>query len=331
MLSYKEELVNARLTLKNRLVLPPMATETSDQGGAVSEKLLQYYDEKSRGGCLGLVITEHCFISPEGKASPGQVSIAEDRAMDGLKKLAAVIQGNGTRAVVQINHAGGAAKEAVTGLKTLAPSAKLKDGEFYAHREMDAADIQRITAHFAEAAGQARSAGFDGVEIHSAHGYLLNQFLSPLTNLRDDAYGGDLNGRIRIHLEIIRAVRETAGDDYPIFLRLGALDTIEGGTTIEDAVAACRVFEAAGVDFLDITGGMTGYVRRSRAGEQGYFSDVSEAVRKEVSIPVILTGGITEASAAARLLDEGKADLIGVGRAMLKDSAWARKAMEWEG
>jgi len=180
---------------------------------------------------------------------------------------------------------------------------------------------------FKSAAIRVQKTGFDGVEIHSAHGYLLNQFFSPLTNRRKDEYGGDVYNRIRIHLEIIEEVREGVGEDFPILLRLGASDYIEGGVTIEDSLIAAREFEKVGVDIIDVSGGLSGYQVEGLTG-QGYFSPLSEEIKKIVSIPVILTGGITDAKAAEELLLQSKADLIGVGRAILKNSKWAKNAIE---
>ena len=194
-------------------------------------------------------------------------------------------------------------------------------------KELTKKEIKDIIKNFNDAARRVKEAGFDGVEIHSAHGYLLNQFFSPLTNKRTDEYGGDLLGRIKIHLEIIKAVRDAVGDDFPILLRLGASDYMEGGITIEDSKIAALEFEKAGVDILDISGGFCGYSVPSLTG-QGYFSPLTEAIKEVVSIPVILTGGITEVNAAEKLLSTGKADLIGVGRAIYKDSSWAEKAIK---
>lgn len=165
------------------------------------------------------------------------------------------------------------------------------------------------------------------MEIHSAHGYLLNQFFSPITNRRTDEYGGILQNRIRLHLEVIAAVREAVGEEHAVLLRLGAIDDLEGGTRVEDSVFAATEFEKAGVDMLDITGGLSGYMRPGHA-EPGYFAEFSEPIKKAVSIPVILTGGVTEPEQAEELLAAGKADLIGVGRAILKDSDWAQRAVQ---
>jgi 2,4-dienoyl-CoA reductase-like NADH-dependent reductase (Old Yellow Enzyme family) len=315
------------LTLANRLVMPPMATSKADSDGKVNSGVLDYYTEKSEGGYLSLVIIEHSFIQQTGKASENQLSVADDSVIEELRKLANVIHRNGAKAIMQINHAGSAADEKVIGEVPVGPSVLANPRKGTIPRELTHQDINAIVKAFQNAARRVKEAGFDGVEIHSAHGYLLNQFFSPLTNKRVDEYGGDVHNRIRLHLQVIAAVREVVGDDYPILLRLGASDYIEGGTTIEDSKTAAQEFEKAGINILDISGGFSGYIVPGN-NSQGYFAPLTEAIKQVVSIPVILTGGIIDAQVAEQLLAEGKADLIGVGRAVFKDSNWAKKAVE---
>lgn len=320
-------LKHCKLKFKNRLVMPPMATSKSKQDGRVSKDILDYYDEKSQGGYISLIIIEHSFITMQGKASERQLSVADDSIVKDLKVLANIIHKNCSKAVMQINHAGSAASKYVTGHEAVGPSAIANPRKGNVPKELSKSEIKIIIGEFVDAAIRTKEAGFDGVEIHSAHGYLLNQFFSPLTNIRADEYGGDLQGRIKIHLEIIKAIRDAVGNDFPILLRLGASDYMEGGSTIEDSKIAALEFESAGVDVLDISGGFCGYIVPGNTS-QGYFSPLTEDIRKVVSIPVILTGGITEVNAAEKLLAEGKADLIGVARAIYKDSKWAKKAIE---
>ncbi len=315
------------LNLANRLVMPPMATAKAEADGTVSQALLDYYEEKSRGGYISLIIIEHSYIAPEGKASNNQLSVSDDAMVPGLTTLAEIIHRNGSKAAMQINHAGSAALKEVTGMIPLAPSAIANPRRGDMPREMTQKEIEIVVNAFKEAGRRVKEAGFDAVEIHSAHGYLLNQFLSPLTNKRTDEYGGDISNRIRIHQQVIEAMRTAVGQDFPIQVRLGASDYTEGGTTIEDGKRAARALEKAGVDVIHISGGFVGYTPPSLSG-QGYFAPLSEAVKSAVSIPVILTGGITEVEAAEKLLQEKKADLIGVGRAILQDSAWAKHAVE---
>ncbi|HZK48589.1 MAG TPA: NADH:flavin oxidoreductase [Thermoleophilia bacterium] len=320
-----EPLTIRTLTLQNRLVLPPMASSKARPDGGMSDELLAYYDEKSRGGALGLAITEHCFISEQGRNRVGQPSVADDAMIDGLAALAEVFHGNGVPAVVQVSHAGAASAEPEKHL--VGPSdVATPIGSGRAPRALTGEEVADIPCQFAAAARRVKEAGFDGVELHSAHAYLLNQFLSPLTNRRTDRYGGSLENRIRLHIEAIRAVRDEVGPDFLVLLRLGARDYLEGGTVIDDSIEAALRFEEAGVDVLDITGGLTGYTRPG-IDEPGYFSELSAPIKSAVSVPVILTGGVTEADQAESLLSRGAADLIGVGRAMLRDSAWAVNAV----
>lgn len=317
-------------TVSNRLVLPPMATEKSVGEGEVSQALCDYYDEKTRGGYFGMVITEHSYIDKKGQASVGQVSVSRDADIEGLQRLVDVVHANGSKVIAQINHAGGKSICALDGSVTApAPTGMpyiTTRGEAVEAHTMTQAEIDQVIADFAASARRVKEAGYDGVEIHSAHGYLLNQFYSPISNKRIDSYTGEtMEGRTRLHCQVISAVREAVGPDFLVALRLGACDYQEGGSTLEDAVAACRIFEAAGVDLLDISGGLCGY-RGDGSKVPGYFGKESQAIREAVSVPVILTGGVRTGSAAEALLEEGKADFIGVGRSVLKDSLWAKKA-----
>ncbi len=310
------------ITLKNRLVMPPMATYKADATGKVNSHICDHYREKSNGGHIGLVIAEHCYVSNIGKARSEQISVSDDRDILGLSKLAQVIHSNHTPVFVQINHAGGAVMSGRTDAVSASEVQLPRKNAEVIPRAMTYDEIQETIEDFACGARRVQLAGFDGVEIHGAHGYLLNQFFSPLTNHRTDVYGGSsVVNRIRLCLEIISAVREAVGPDYPIALRLGACDYQEGGITLEDSLAVAPMLEQAGVDLLDISGGFCGY-RFPGATGQGYFSAITEAIRQRISIPVILTGGIIDPYLAEKLLAEGKTDLVGVGRAILRDSNW---------
>lgn len=316
------------LTLHDRLVMPPMATAKSDENGLVTDALCAYYDEKTASGQIGLVIVEHSFIAPEGRASAGQLSLASDDTVEGLRRLTETIRKNGSKVFAQLNHAGGFTTPEVTGGPLLSASSIIVPGRATTPaRAMDADDLAHVVDCFAAAAKRAQAAGFDGVELHSAHGYLLNQFYSPLTNRREDAYTGrTLEGRIRLHLEVIAAVRAAVGADFPIALRLGACDYAEGGSTIADGAAAAAAFERAGVDLIDVSGGFCRYTHPTSTAP-GYFADASAAIRAAVSVPVILTGGIHTAREAEALLAAQRADLIGVGRALLTDSDWPAREL----
>ena len=301
-----------KLEIPHRLVMPPMATRKS-QDGLVSEELIEYYARRSENPHLGLIITEHSYVDYSGRASRGQVAVDDDRCIEGLTGLAeGVHQASDARVFVQISHAGRVAETD----DSLLMSA---DGGLFRNKEvmeMTVQDIRRIADCFASAAARVKEAGFDGVEIHGAHGYLLNQFYSPLCNHRSDEYGSQsVENRIRIYLDVIGSIREKVGKDFPISLRFGACDYAEGGSTIEDAVKAAVLFENAGVDVLSISGGLNGFMRKDPPIP--YFADASEAIRKHVNIPVLLTGGMTTLEQAETALKNGQADLIGIGRALL--------------
>ncbi|UTC66335.1 MULTISPECIES: NADH:flavin oxidoreductase [unclassified Treponema] len=319
------------IELNTKLVMPPMASEKADEGGLVSQALCDYYDEKTKGSYVGLVITEHSYVSPEGKASVGQLSIADDSTIEGFKKLGDVLHKNGAKVIAQISHAGAAARHEITGYDALSSSCvkiPRKNSNYELPKEMTQNDIDKAVNDFVQAARRAKEAGFDGVEIHSAHGYLLNQFFSPIMNKRTDKYNGNsIEGRTRLHIEIIESIRKITGPDFLIAVRLGACDYVSGGSSLEDSVQACLLFKKAGVDLLDISGGFCGYTN-PELEEEGWFRRITQAVKEKVDVPVILTGGIVTPEAAEKILQEGKTDLIGVGRALLKDSDWPKKAMK---
>ena len=181
-----------KIEMKNRLVMPPMATAKSDDEGKVTEQICEYYEEKSHGGYIGLIITEHSYVSLEGKASRGQLSIADDSVIDGLRELTSIIHDNGSKVFAQISHAGSAASTKITGMEVISASAVVNEGMVGRSRElpkeMTREQIKKTIKDFADASRRVKEAGYDGVEIHSAHGYLLNQFYSPLTNKRNDEY-----------------------------------------------------------------------------------------------------------------------------------------------
>lgn len=315
-----------RMSLGNRLVMPPMATGKASAEQNIAEEIYEYYCEHARHSKVSLIIVEHCYIHQQGKAHPGQMSIASDETIPGFQKLTDVIHVEGVKVIAQINHAGSATVSEITGQSPVAPSAVShpKHPEVIPE-EMTKDQIQDVVTWFANAALRAKKAGFDGVEIHSAHSYLLNQFYSPITNHRTDEYGAQsVENRTRFHCQVIKAVKNAVGDDFCVAIRLGGCDYTNGGSTIDDCVKACMLFEENGVDLIDLTGGMKGYVRPNHT-EPGYFKDMSIPVKKAVHVPVILTGGVTSPDEADALLAEESADLIGVGRAMFKNVHWADK------
>ena len=301
----------------NRLVMPPMQTNKTDRGH-VTEELVRYYRDRAVLSHPGIIITEHSCIAESGRAAEGQLSIASDALIEEHRRLTDAIHEGGSKAFVQLNHAGSnGIGDSVSASAVGIPAKPLAKRP----RALTVEELPEIVEQFAAAAVRAVKAGYDGVELHCAHGYLLNQFYSPMTNKRRDEYGGCLENRLRLTLETVARVRQAIGDDIPIAVRLGGADYLPGGSTEEDATAAARLLEAAGTDLLDLSGGMCFFMRLGHA-EPGYFSSMSEKVKAAVSVPVLLTGGVKKGSEAEALLHSKKADLIGVGRALLKDAAW---------
>lgn len=318
------------ISVKNRLVLPPVCIDQSENG-EVNETIVNHYDMMTRGGNIGLVITEHCYVMQSGKASAGQISISKDSDIEGLRKIADVIHRNGSKVFCQINHCGSSGDPKITGTKLMGPSSALNlspGAKTRLHPEaMSLDDMDAVKAAFMTAAVRVKMAGFDGVEIHAAHGYLLNEFYSPLTNKRNDLYTGkNIMGRLRYINEIIQSIRMAVGPEFPISIRFGASDYKQGGSMEIEAIKACEAFIRSGVNLLDISGGMCGFVNPMNR-QPGYFSDLTETIKANVGVPVVLTGGIRTPDFANQMLAEYKADLIGVARAMIKNPRWAEAAM----
>lgn len=255
-----EPLHAGRIQLEGRLAVPPMATQ-STEWGVPGQETIAHYEAFAATPRLSLIETEHAFIDPQGRADPYQMSFADDSVIEAQRRLAKTVPRRhpGVRLFAQISHAGLNASSAVTGQELVsASSLRLQSG---VSRALALDEIARIEDEFAKAAVRVKESGYDGVEIHAAHGYLLNQFLSPLTNFRTDAYGPQsIENRTRIIVETVEKVRAAVGD-FPISVRLGGCDYTDGGSTLADAAAAASLIEKAGADMLSISGGFNIYMR----------------------------------------------------------------------
>ena len=315
------------LSLRNRIAMPPMWSGKATPEGLVTDAIVEYHRIRAAAG-TGLVTVEHSFVHPRGRHSSTQIGIHADACVDGLARLAGAIKAEGAAACIQISHGGSRSYSRITGTRPLAPSACRNPRE--AQGEIpEAASLEQIAETInamAAAAVRARDAGFEAVEIHAAHGFLLSQFLSPLTNLRDDEYGGDEDRRGRVLLDVVAETRRRLGQTFPIFVRLGASDERDGGFTID---AACRVavrLEAAGVALIDVSGGLVGSDDPGRG--PGYFVGYASAIKQVVGVPVAVAGGISDPRQADAIIRDGQADIACVGRAMLDDPDWARHAID---
>lgn len=313
------------MELKNRIVMPPMATGFASEDGSVTERLTAYYGERAKSG-PGLIIVEiTCIDSPVGRGLDRQINIDDDKFIPGLARLAQAIKQPGVKAAIQLHHAGRQTSSRVTGFKPVAPSPiPGRDGEI--PQELTVDEIKRLVECFAQGARRAREAGFDGVEIHGAHGYLVSQFLSPLSNKREDEYGGTVENRARFLVEIIKAIRSKVGRDFPVWCRLSAVEmNIEGGITLDETKVVARMAQEASADAIHVSAHSAGITRRPpMAQPPGALIEYAEGVKKAVSVPVIAVGRITP-ELGEEVLRQGKADFIAIGRQFLADAHVAEK------
>ncbi|MDH5733086.1 MAG: NADH:flavin oxidoreductase [Candidatus Bathyarchaeota archaeon] len=313
------------LQLKNRIVMPPMATGLATTRGEVTEDLIKHYEKRARG--LGLQIVEHSYVLKGGKLSPHQLGIHEDKLAAGLAKLAERIHSLGTPITIQINHAGRVTASDVCGQQPVGPSPIPHSSKHEVPREISRNEIEEMIEAFSSAARRAVEAGFDAVEVHGAHGFLLNQFLSPLSNKRKDEYGGSLENRMRFHSQIIARIKENIGKSFPLLYRLGADDMHPEGLTLQESKVFAQNLEKWGVHAIDVSGGIMGS-RPAHLTGPGYYVPLAEAIKSVVNVPVIGVGGIKTPEFADEVIGKNRADLVAVGRAMLADPKWALKAME---
>jgi 2,4-dienoyl-CoA reductase-like NADH-dependent reductase (Old Yellow Enzyme family) len=314
------------LTIRNRIVMPPMVLWIAPPDATVTPPAVAHY-ERSKG--IGLVIVEATAVAPEGRLSADQIGIFEDRHVEGLRRIASAIHGNGSLAAIQIHHAGRntRTKGSFFGLGLVAPSAVNPDGEL--PKALTEEGIQRIIGCFASGARRAMEAGFDAVEIHAAHGFLASQFLSPLANHRADRWGGSLENRARFLMEVLAAVKAETKGRIAVWCRLGVVDGGTGGLTLDEGREVARWLKADGMPLLHVSSGIGDLPRVAPQGSP--FSDrfhLGAIVKKAVDIPVISVGEIRRPEEAERALREGLTDLVAVGRGILADPQWARKSLE---
>ncbi|MBP1724461.1 MAG: NADH:flavin oxidoreductase/NADH oxidase [Deltaproteobacteria bacterium] len=317
------------MTLKNRVVMPPMCTDYATIGGAVTDRLIEYYTTRARGG-VGLIDVEFAYVHPAGKVFEHMLGIYDDKLIPGLRRLTDSVHQGGAKIIIQIAHGGRRGHSDITGLTPVAPSPIPRlNGE--TPKELSLPEIEDLIQAFILAAARARKAGFDGVMIHMAHAYLLQQFLSPFSNARTDRYGGDLEGRARFPLEIVKGVRRELGDDYPVTCRLCGDEFLKGGFDLAQSIQVAKMLEANGVNAIEVSAGAheTGQVITAPPYyPMGFLSPLSEGIKKAVGIPVGIVGRIHTPDTAEQLLEQGKADLIAVGRGLIADPEWPKKAQE---
>lgn len=308
------------LGLKNRFVRSATWDGTADNLGVVTDSSVALYEELGRGG-IGLIVTGHAFVSPLGQATPGQYGIHTDDMIPSLHRLVKASQRGDTKIAVQITHSGINSFYLRRQGKLLRAVSKVDDMNRL-HQEMTDAEIEAIIADFASAARRAVEAGFDSIQLHGAHGYLMSQFLSPRLNKRTDRWGGSNENRRRFHLEVIKRIRQTIGPDFPLMIKFGVQDDVEGGLPLSEGVETARQMVEQGIDAIEVSAGDG---RRAVPAmtegetEQAFFRERAAAVKKVVTVPVMLAGGIRSLQLAGDIVNSGDADLISMCRPFIRE------------
>ena len=317
------------LELKNRIVMPPMCTAFATIRGEATDRLIAYYAQRAKGG-VGLINIEFTSVSPSGKVFEHMTGLYDDNMIPGFKKLTDAVHENGAKVGVQIAHAGRRTHSSVIGEIPVAPSPIPRlNGEV--PRELSISEIQALVEDFVKAGLRAKKAGFDVIMIHLAHGYLLHEFLSPLSNRRQDQYGGDIDGRARLPIEILRALRESLGSDYPITCRLCGDEYLPNGFDLEQSTYVAKKLEENGVDAIDISAGTheTDYIMSAPAQmSPGFLTHLATGMKSAVKIPVGIVGRINDPAVAEKILSENTADFVSMGRALIADPELPIKALE---
>lgn len=314
-----------RIALRNRIVRSATWEGACDANGAPTDKLLACHEALAEGG-VGLIIAGYAYVSPEGKQNVGKMGMHDDSLIPSLRNLTGRVHDKGGKIVAQLVHAGGQANRKVSGLSAVAPSAAPLPFYPEVPVELDRAAIGRIVADFARAAARARESGFDGVQLHGAHAYLLGQFLSPLTNARADEYGGSLENRARILVQTVGAVKRTVGNDFPVWIKLNGDDFVSGGTTADEAQTVARFLEAAEIDAIEVSGGTPASGARTPARtsidsieKEGYHRHLARGIKRQLRIPVGVVGGFRTLSVIEDVLRSGDADFVSLARPLIRE------------
>lgn len=315
------------MTIKNRIVMTPMGTNYGEQNGEMSFLHMDYYEQRAKGG-VGLIIVENASVdSPQGSNGTTQLRIDHDNYIPRLFKLCETVHSHGACIAVQINHAGASALSSRINMQPVSASnlPSKKGGEI--PRPLQKEEITAIVKKYGEAAKRAQVAGFDAVEIHAGHSYLISQFLSPTTNNRTDEFGGSKENRARFAKMVMDEVRSQVGPMFPIMIRISADELVEGGNTLEDTLELLEYF-AEEADIIDVSAGLTGSIQYQIDAnylKDGWRSFMAKAVKEKFNKPVITTGNIRNPKIAEKILEDGDADLIGMGRGLIAEPEWVNK------
>jgi 2,4-dienoyl-CoA reductase-like NADH-dependent reductase (Old Yellow Enzyme family) len=324
------------LRLPNRLIRSATWEGLCAEDGSPTARLAELYRELVRGG-VGLIISGYTFVRADGKQLPGKMGIDSDGLLPALRELTGAVHEEGGRIFCQLVHAGAQAGAKIIGAQPLAPSAVRAPHYPDVPRELSVAGIGELVSAFAEAARRAREAGFDGVQLHGAHGYLINQFLSPLMNRREDLYGGSLVGRMRFLEEVCAAVRREVGPGYPVAIKLTAADYLPGGFEFAEAMQVAQRLEELGIDAIEVSSGTAASgkevpVRQGieRPEQEAYNAVYARRLKEAVGVPIMVVGGLRSGGVLRRLLQEGEADLLALARPLIREPDLANRLRQDE-
>lgn len=316
--------------LKNRIVMPGLASFLIEDDGSITDKTIEHYRLRAAGG-PAMVIVEACSVSEEGIVSPHQARIYHDRFIAGLSRIARAMKAEGSVPAVQIHHGGRQTSARVIKRKPLAPS-PIPCPTIRGDVEPLAVDaIHELVQKFGDAAGRAVEAGFELIEIHGAHGYLINQFLSRFSNIREDEYGGDIPGRTRFAAEIVREVRNRVGEDFPLSFKISAQEFVKDGLTVDESIQILKIIVDEGIDVVQVSAGNDAtpeWICQPMFMEKACLADSAERIKGALDIPVMAVGRINDPFIADQIIEKGKADLVCIGRGLLADPEMPLKAKE---
>jgi 2,4-dienoyl-CoA reductase-like NADH-dependent reductase (Old Yellow Enzyme family) len=312
------------MKLSNRFVRSATWEGMAGNDGSVTPALVNLMRQLAKGR-VGLIISSHAYIKPEGQAGPKQIGVYQDALIDGLCQMTQAVHEQGGKIILQMAHSGGLANPKITGQLPLAPS-DLEGITKLPCKTMTKDDIQELTEAFGLAAQRAKKAGFDGIQIHAAHGYLMNQFLSPFFNKRTDAYGGSVESRYRALQEVLKKVRSMVGQAFPALIKLNSQDFLEGGLDLEDSLKIGKWLQDDGIDAIELSGGtfLSGPLTPSRMGitseeKEAYFLEAAKVFKEKIAVPLILVGGIRSLPVAEGIIDQGVADYISMSRPFIRE------------
>lgn len=313
------------MSLTNRFVRSATWEGMANEDGSCPQKLTDLMVRLAKGG-VGLIITSHAYVSRKGQAGPGQLGIYSDELVQGLAGMADAVHNAGGKIAVQLAHAGCHADPDLTGQAPLGPSSIRGEGMPNC-RMMSGDDFRMVAEAFGKAAARAQAAGCDGVQIHAAHGYLLSEFLSPFYNRRNDLYGGSVENRARLLLEVAHNIRDKVGDGFPVMVKMNSEDFVTGGLTVEEMLEVASILENAGIDAIELSGG-TRYsgdyipVRPGRLDTENmevYYLKAARKFKEKVKVPLMLVGGIRSYEVAERIIREGMADYVSLSRPLIRE------------